>query len=170
MRTGELAAASGVTAKTVRFYEQAGLLPEPPRTAGGYRDYPPQAPHRLAFIRQAQAAGLTLAEIRSVLALRDSGEAPCTHVAGLIELHLADIERRMAELRTTRTALRALSEQAASTDPSTCSEEDICRIIGPGGKRQQGIVATRLTTYHCHDEPRGHGGPAHPGGPHPCHQ
>ncbi|GGN89295.1 hypothetical protein GCM10011579_084000 [Streptomyces albiflavescens] len=59
MRTGELAAASGLTAKTIRFYEQAGLLPEPPRTSGGYRDYPPQATQRLAFIREAQAAGLT---------------------------------------------------------------------------------------------------------------
>ncbi|MER5184508.1 heavy metal-responsive transcriptional regulator [Streptomyces sp. NPDC002896] len=129
MRTGELANVCGLTAKTIRFYEQAGLMPEPPRTAGGYRDYPPQTAHRLAFIRQAQAAGLTLAEIRSVLALRDSGEAPCTHVAGLIEKHLADIERRMAELRKTRTALRALSERAVATDPSTCTEADICRII-----------------------------------------
>ncbi|GAA3766307.1 heavy metal-responsive transcriptional regulator [Streptomyces chiangmaiensis] len=129
MRTGELAAASGLTAKTIRFYEQAGLLPEPPRTSGGYRDYPPQAAHRLAFIREAQSAGLTLAEIRSVLAVRDSGGAPCVHVAGLIEQHLADIERRMAELRTTRTALRTLARRAAATDPSTCTEEDICRII-----------------------------------------
>lgn len=129
MRTGELAAAAGLTAKTVRFYEQAGLLPEPPRTAGGYRDYPPQTAHRLAFVREAQAAGLTLADIRSVLALRDSGEAPCSHVADLIDQHLADIERRMAELRTTRSALRTLAARAATIDPATCSEADICRII-----------------------------------------
>ncbi|ALV33087.1 heavy metal-responsive transcriptional regulator [Streptomyces sp. CdTB01] len=129
MRTGELAAASGLTAKTIRFYEQAGLLPEPPRTSGGYRDYPLQAAHRLAFIREAQSAGLTLAEIRSVLAVRDSGQPPCVHVTALIEQHLADIERRMAELRATRTALRALAQRAAGIDPSTCTEADICRII-----------------------------------------
>ena len=129
MRTGELAAVSGLTAKTIRFYEQAGLLPEPPRTSGGYRAYPPQTAHRLAFIREAQSAGLTLAEIRSVLAVRDSGQPPCVHVTALIEQHLADIERRMAELRTTRTALRTLAQRAASTDPSTCTEADICRII-----------------------------------------
>ncbi|MFF4825713.1 heavy metal-responsive transcriptional regulator [Streptomyces sp. NPDC001312] len=129
MRTGELAAASGLTAKTIRFYEQAGLLPEPPRTPSGYRDYPPQAAYRLAFIRDAQSAGLTLAEIRSILALRDSGEPPCTHVADLIEQRLADIERRMAELRKTRTALRGLAGRAAVTDPSTCAQADICRII-----------------------------------------
>ncbi|MFD4973641.1 heavy metal-responsive transcriptional regulator [Streptomyces sp. NPDC058424] len=139
MRTGELAAASGLTAKTIRFYEQTGLLPEPPRTPAGYRDYPPQAAHRIAFIREAQAAGLTLAEIRSVLAVRDSGEAPCVHVADLIAQHLADIERRMAELRTTRTALRTLAHRAAATDPGTCTEADICRIITPGPSDNGGL-------------------------------
>ncbi|MGW1884940.1 heavy metal-responsive transcriptional regulator [Streptomyces sp. NPDC001970] len=140
MRTGELAAASGLTAKTIRFYEDAGLLPEPPRTPGGYRDYPPQAAHRLAFIRDAQSAGLTLAEIRSILALRDSGEAPCAHVTDLIEQHLADIERRMTELRKTRTALRGLGERAAVIDPSSCTEADICRIIGaPAPSDNEGL-------------------------------
>ncbi|MBK3623272.1 heavy metal-responsive transcriptional regulator [Streptomyces sp. MBT49] len=130
MRIGELAAANGLTPKTVRFYEQAGLLPPPPRTPGGYRDYPLQAGARLAFVRDAQTAGLTLAEIRSILSLRDSGEAPCAHVTDLIEQHLTDIERRMAELGKTRTALSGLAERAAATDPSTCADADICSIIG----------------------------------------
>ncbi|MFG3064636.1 heavy metal-responsive transcriptional regulator [Streptomyces sp. NPDC048231] len=142
MRTGELAAASGLTAKTIRFYEQTGLLPEPPRTPSGYRDYPPQTAHRLAFIRDAQSAGLTLAEIRSVLALRDSGEPPCTHVTDLIDRHLADIERRMAEPRKTRTALRGLAERAAVTDPSTCTQADICRILAaPAPSDNKGLSA-----------------------------
>jgi DNA-binding transcriptional MerR regulator len=129
MRIGELAAASGVTAKTVRFYEQTGLLPEPPRTAGGYRDYPPEAAQRLGFIRDARGAGLSLAEIRSVLELRDGGQAPCEHVTDLIGAHLAEIERRMAELVATRTALSALAQRAAETDPETCTTDDICRIL-----------------------------------------
>ncbi|WP_274564658.1 heavy metal-responsive transcriptional regulator [Streptomyces spiramyceticus] len=134
MRIGELAAACGLTTKTIRFYEETGLLPAPPRTPGGYRDYPPETTPRLKFVRDAQSAGLTLAEIRSILVLRDSGEAPCVHVAGLIEEHLADIERRMAELRTARAALRGLARRAAETDPSTCGGTDICRIIGgPAG-------------------------------------
>lgn len=132
MRISELAAGCGATAKTIRFYEQAGLLPPPPRTTAGYRDYPPEAATRLAFIRHAQAAGLTLAEIRSILTVRDSGQAPCGHVSELILQRLADIEQRMAELRKTRTALRTLAERAASTDPDACSEADICSIIaGP---------------------------------------
>ncbi|MER7178032.1 heavy metal-responsive transcriptional regulator [Streptomyces hyaluromycini] len=142
MRTGELAATSGLTAKTIRFYEQTGLLPEPPRTPSGYRDYPPQTSHRLAFIRDARSAGLTLAEIRSILALRDSGESPCTHVTDLIGRHLADIERRMAELRKTRAALRGLAERAAVTDPSTCTQADICRIIAaPTASDNKGLSA-----------------------------
>ncbi|MFD4868415.1 heavy metal-responsive transcriptional regulator [Streptomyces sp. NPDC058412] len=131
MRIGDLATTSGLTAKTIRFYEQAGLLPEPPRTAGGYRDYGGDAAGRLAFIRDAQGAGLTLAEIRSVLALRDDGQSPCGHVTGLIGQHLADIERRLAELRKTRAALRELAQRASQTDPDTCSENGICTILSP---------------------------------------
>lgn len=131
MRIGELATVSGLTTKTIRFYEQAGLLPEPPRTASGYRDYTGDATNRLAFIRDAQGAGLTLAEIRSVLALRDSGESPCGHVTGLIGQHLADIEQRLAELRKTRSALRELAQRAARTDPTACGEDSICTILSP---------------------------------------
>lgn len=130
MRIGELAAASGgLSTKTIRFYEQAGLLPAPPRTPGGYRDYSEQATVRLAFIRDAQGAGLTLAEIRSVLVLREGGQIPCAHVTALIDQHLADIERRLADLATTRDALRSLAGRAATTDPATCTEHDICTIL-----------------------------------------
>ncbi|MBN9739350.1 MULTISPECIES: heavy metal-responsive transcriptional regulator [unclassified Pseudonocardia] len=129
MRIGDLATASGLTTKTIRFYEQAGLLPAPPRTPNGYRDYPEQTPARLTFIRDAQGAGLTLAEIRSVLVLREGGQAPCAHVTTLIDQHLADIERRLTELATTRDALRGLAHRAATTDPAACTEDDICTIL-----------------------------------------
>ncbi|MET9835804.1 heavy metal-responsive transcriptional regulator [Streptomyces sp. NPDC006385] len=129
MRIGELATETGLTTKTIRFYEQAGLLPAPPRTPGGYRDYPAHTVARLSFVRDAQAAGLTLAEIRSVLALRDSGQAPCAQVGVLIEEHLAEIDRRMAELRQARTVLRELARRAAVTAPDTCSAGDICTIL-----------------------------------------
>ncbi|GAA3710639.1 MerR family DNA-binding protein [Streptomyces diastaticus] len=112
MRISTLATATGLTTKTIRYYEQSGLLPAPPRTAGGYRDYPPEAQPRLTFIRDAQAAGLTLAEIRGVLALRDSGQAPCPHTAALIEAHLRHIEERITALTRTQAALRQLTTQA----------------------------------------------------------
>jgi DNA-binding transcriptional MerR regulator len=118
-----------VTTKTIRFYEQRGLLPPPPRTIGGYRDYPADAARRLRFIRNAQGSGLALAEIRDVLALRDSGQAPCEAVAALVAEHLDQVERRLAELRATRVALRDLARRAAAIDPDTCAEGDICTLF-----------------------------------------
>lgn len=129
MRIGVLAAQTGLTTKTIRFYEQAGLLPPPPRTNTGYRDYPPDALARLTFIRDAQSAGLTLAEIRSILAIRDSGQPPCRHVADLIDQHLAQIRARIAELTQTRAALTDLKHRAAVTDPADCDDSAICTIL-----------------------------------------
>jgi MerR family copper efflux transcriptional regulator len=79
-------------------------MPAPPRTSTGYRDYSADAAARLTFIRDAQAAGLTLAEIRSVVAIRDDGQAPYAHVADLIGQHLTQIEQRLAELAQARVA------------------------------------------------------------------
>jgi MerR family copper efflux transcriptional regulator len=132
MLIGELAAATGVSAKTIRFYEQAALLSPPPRTPAGYRDYPPGAVDRLAFVRHAQAAGFTLAEIRGILAIRDSGSAPCPHVTELIAHHLDQVERCIAELTRTRAALEDLQRRAASTDPAACDGSDICSILATG--------------------------------------
>jgi len=133
MLIGDLAAATGVSAKAIRFYEQAGLLPQPPRTPGGYRDYPPGALDRLAFIRHAQAAGFTLADIRGVLAIRDSGQAPCQHVSVLIGEHLAQVELRIAELTRARDALKDLQRRAAATDPAYCAQSEICSILADAG-------------------------------------
>ena len=131
MRIGDLAASSGLTTKTIRFYEQVGLLPAPPRTPAGYRDYPEHAAARLTFVRNAQAAGLTLAEIRSILVLRDSGQTPCAHMTALIDQHLADIGHRLAELTKIRDALRCLAQRAAATDRTACVEDDDCTILTP---------------------------------------
>jgi MerR family copper efflux transcriptional regulator len=129
MRIGVLAAQAGLTTKTIRFYEEAGLLRAPPRTSAGYRDYPAEAITRLAFVRDAQAAGLTLAEIRSVLAIRDGGQAPCHHVTSLIDQHLAQVEQRLAELAQARGALRDLKHRASTTDPADCSKDQVCSIL-----------------------------------------
>ena len=74
MKIGEVAERSGVPAKTIRFWEDHRLLPAPARTPAGYRDYEPPILERLAFIRHAQAAGLTLEHIRQVLDIRDDGQ------------------------------------------------------------------------------------------------
>ena len=121
MRIGEVAGRAGVPAKTIRFWEDQRLLPPPARTPAGYRDYGPGILERLAFIRQAQAAGLTLAAIGQVLDIRDGGQPPCVHVTGLIA-------RRLAELTRTRGQLAALAARAAAQDPADC--RGYCSIIG----------------------------------------
>ena len=133
MLIGDLGAAAGLSAKTIRFYEQCGLLPAPPRTPGGYRDYPAGAAGRLAFIRQAQAAGLTLAEIAGILRIRDGGQAPCQHVTALMAEHLVQVERRIAELSRTREALAELHARAVATEPADCAESQICSILTRDG-------------------------------------
>jgi len=75
-RIGELADAAGLPSQTVRFYERRGLLPEPVRGANGYRIYGESTLTRLNLVRTSQAAGLTLAEIGSVIDLRDHGNVP----------------------------------------------------------------------------------------------
>jgi len=87
MRIGELAERSGLTAKTLRSYEQAGVLPEPDRQRSGYRDYNENAASWLAFVKAAQGAGLTLSEIRQVIAVREQEGAPCGHVVALLDAH-----------------------------------------------------------------------------------
>ncbi len=129
MLINSLAEATGLSTKTIRFYEQRGLLPPPPRTRGGYRDYPAATVQRLRFIRDAQAAGLRLTDILGILALRDSGQAPCAHVEALVENYLAQIERRLADLRATRSALQNLARRAAEANPETCTQADICTIL-----------------------------------------
>jgi MerR family transcriptional regulator, copper efflux regulator len=129
MLIGDLGAAAGLSAKTIRFYEQCGLLPAPPRTPGGYRDYPAGAVDRLAFIRHAQAAGLTLAEIGGILRIRDGGQAPCEHVTALIAGHLAEVEERVTELTRTLEALAELHARAVATEPADCGESQICSIL-----------------------------------------
>jgi MerR family transcriptional regulator, copper efflux regulator len=127
MRIGEAAGQAGVPAKTIRFWEEQHMLPPPARTPAGYRDYNPAIVERLTFIRQAQAAGLTLEHIRQVLDIRDGGDPPCSHVAGLIARRLAEVDARLAELTRTRDQLVVLAARAAAQDPADC--RGYCSII-----------------------------------------
>lgn len=81
MRIGELAAELGLNPKTIRYYEEIGLLPEPRRTQAGYRLYDAADRERLRFILKAKAVGLTLEEIKLVLDVRSNGQPPCAQRA-----------------------------------------------------------------------------------------
>jgi len=129
MLIGEVAEVTGVTAKTLRFYEDRSLLHEPMRTPAGYRDYPRETVDRVRFIRQAQAAGLTLRQIGEVLEIRDGGRPPCGHVAVLVEERLTEVEQRLVELRRTRVQLRRLRGRLDDLDPVDCPPGDICTAV-----------------------------------------
>jgi MerR family transcriptional regulator, copper efflux regulator len=130
MRIGEVGEATGVSTKTLRFYESIGLLAPPDRTASGYRDYPPEATERVRFIREAQAAGLTLAEVTSVLELKDAGDRSCEHTLALVERHLAEIDDKIAALVDTRQRLAELATRASGLDPVDCTDPHRCQVIG----------------------------------------
>ncbi|TDO30597.1 MerR family mercuric resistance operon transcriptional regulator [Kribbella sp. VKM Ac-2527] len=106
MRSGQLAAAVGVNLQTLRYYERRGLLPEPTRTLGGHRAYPPEAVTRLRLIKSAQRLGFTLTEIADLLGPRRNWSTSSglhTHAAG----KLAEVEARIDELTGIAETLRA---------------------------------------------------------------
>lgn len=105
LRIGQAARAAGVTTATIRYYERAGVLSRPPRSAAGYRLYSERGVEELIFIRRAQQIGFSLAEIRELLRLSRSGTAPCSRVLALAEQHLAAADERIRQLRTFRTQL-----------------------------------------------------------------
>ncbi len=124
MTIGELAGRAGVTAKTVRYYEQIGLLPPAPRTRSGYRRYGEEELLRLQFIGKAKQLGLSLEEIRGVLAVSAAGSDPCPHVVGLVDRHLVQIDHTLARLSEFREQLAKLRAEA-----QRATKGRVCGII-----------------------------------------
>jgi Hg(II)-responsive transcriptional regulator len=108
MRTGELAGRAGVNTETLRYYERRGLLERPPRTNGGYRDYPGNAVELLRFIKRAQELGFTLDEVAELLHLGTGGPDACDTARVLAEHRKADLEKRISDLQRMRDSLAEL--------------------------------------------------------------
>jgi MerR family copper efflux transcriptional regulator len=102
MRSGALARQTKISVDTLRHYERIGLLAAPPRTLGGYREYPALAVHRVILIQGALSLGFSLTELRGILRERDKGGAPCRRVAALARAKLAQLDAQMRELQTLR--------------------------------------------------------------------
>src|SRR5260370_19574873 len=97
---GRLAKQAGVNVETVRFYERRGLLPKPPRTASGYRLFPPDAARRLRFIRRTQELGFSLTEIGELLSLRVSRRTTSAGIRSRPQANLSDIEAKIRSLES----------------------------------------------------------------------
>ncbi|MCL8206679.1 MAG: heavy metal-responsive transcriptional regulator [Actinomycetia bacterium] len=127
-RIGELAARTGIPARTIRFYEAKGVLPPPPRSTSGYRWYGPADVKRLELLRRAKALGLTLEAIGSVIALREGGHAPCAHVRQLLDDRLAEIRKQLDALRALEAELQALRTWADTVE-GPGDDDGYCPIL-----------------------------------------
>ena len=143
MRIGELAGQLGVTTKAIRFYERIGLLPDPARTSSGYRSYEEADVDRLVFIKTAQRLGLTLDEIKEIIAFRDRGEQPCGYVADVLQRQVTDLDTRIREMRALRDELRRLQARAAQ---GMTAESKFCGVIEHPHLRQKGAEAVSSST------------------------
>lgn len=112
---GQLAKAASTGVETIRFYERRGLMPEPPRTASGYRRYPLNAAARLRFIHRAKRLGFTLDEIAALLNLEEGGDRAEVKTIALAKLE--EIKARIADLQRMRATLRELTRRCSGHGP-----------------------------------------------------
>lgn len=106
MQIGIVAKKIGLSVDAIRFYERNGLLPRPPRTEGGFRRYGENDVETLAFVRRAQGLGFKLSEIRGLLRLRGNRLQPCAPVQRRLQEKLADVRRKLGDLRKLEHELR----------------------------------------------------------------
>ena len=106
LKIGELARHVGMTAKAIRFYEARRVLPPPTRGANGYRLYGRGALELLTFVKQATGIGLTLAEIRDIIVIRQGGRPPCAHVHRLLQDKARELDEKLRDLIEMRRKIR----------------------------------------------------------------
>lgn len=121
---GDLAAKAGVPTSTIRYYERSGLVSPASRSDSNYRLYDQESVDRLRFIRAAQSAGLTLADIRTLLEYRDGVASPCGEVRSLIEHRLLLIQEKMKEFRHVQRVLKSYLSVCKKAD-----EEEPCQVL-----------------------------------------
>ena len=111
MQSGELARLAGLSSDTLRHYERLGLVPKPPRTSGGYRDYPSHTLERVRLIRRALSVGFSLPELTSILKIRDLGGVPCRRVRSIAESKLTQVKEKIRELVAMRKQLEQILDK-----------------------------------------------------------
>ena len=106
LKIGEMARRTGVTAKAIRFYERKGVLPPAERAPNGYRLYDGEAVAMVQFVKQASGLGLTLGEIKEIVAIRQGGRPPCAHVHQLLRVKASELDRKLKDLVEVRKRIR----------------------------------------------------------------
>ncbi|MGF1459653.1 MAG: heavy metal-responsive transcriptional regulator [Leptolyngbyaceae cyanobacterium] len=126
LKIGQVSSQSQLPVKTIRFYEERGLIQAAQRTSGGFRLFRPSVLSRLSFIRQSQALGLSLNDIQDILGIADSGQRPCQNVRHKFQAKIVEIEDRIQQLQDLKSQLRLLIEEA---DQRERLDADYCPII-----------------------------------------
>ncbi len=133
LKIGELAQRAGVTAKAIRFYERTRVLPAATRAANGYRLYGDDAVEMLGFVKQATGLGLTLAEIKDIIAIRQGGRPPCTHVHRLLRDKAVELDRKLKDLLDVR---RRIRQSLTAWTRRSATRATVCpHIETPAGRR-----------------------------------
>lgn len=120
---GELARCTHVKVPTIRYYEQIGLMPPPPRTEGQQRRYDRKSMARLAFIRHARELGFDIEAIRTLLSLQDNPDQSCSAADRIATARLAEVEERITSLNALRAELLRMLDECA------CGRVADCRVI-----------------------------------------
>ncbi|GGB43580.1 Cd(II)/Pb(II)-responsive transcriptional regulator [Sphingomonas metalli] len=135
MKIGEIASRIGLKIETIRFYETEGLIAPPARTSGNYRIYNRAHLDRLSFIKRSRDLGFTLDQVRDLLRLADNRGSSCTEVDVIAGHHVAEIDRKLADLTALRTELVRSLE---CCERATIAE---CRIIEALSPRSRASAA-----------------------------
>jgi DNA-binding transcriptional MerR regulator len=127
LKIGEVATGSGLPVKTIRYYEEIGLLtPTVERSQAGYRLFNTEVLNRLAFVKRAQSLGLALSEIRTILAVHDGGELPCYEVKQHLQDKVAIVSQQIQALETLRAELNGILSGWEEYPPAHMIEQTIC--------------------------------------------
>lgn len=130
LKIGEVASASGLPVKTIRYYEEIGLLtPTVGRSESGYRLFDEQVLNRLAFIKRAQALGLSLSEIQQILGVHDQGQLPCGEVKQHLEAKVEAINAQIEALETLKAELNGILSGWQAQPPAHRIDQTICPNI-----------------------------------------
>jgi MerR family copper efflux transcriptional regulator len=132
MNIGEAARRSGVSAKTIRYYESVGLIPAAGRTASGYRAYTLNEVETLRFIHRARSLGFSVGDVGGLLELWRDRSRASADVKAIALKHVADIERKIAELDTIRRTLLDLTTRCCGDDHPDCPIlEELATLSSP---------------------------------------